>query len=109
MGSVTIYPKKYAHESHVVVLCCDLARAWFTNIFHGYITAKKATLKIKGKFDFHPQRADYMTIKHHSQQRGKADFMFAPSQWETPLQNNAVSHWLGANIESALKSCAYFM
>ena len=28
--------------------------------------------------------------------------MFAPSQWETPLQSNAVSHWLGANIESAL-------
>ena len=28
--------------------------------------------------------------------------MFAPSQWETSLQSNAVSHWLGANIESAL-------
>ena len=25
---------------------------------------------------------------------------FAPSQWETSLQSNAVSHWLGANLES---------
>ena len=27
---------------------------------------------------------------------------FAPSQWETLLQSNAVSHWLGANLESVL-------
>ena len=27
---------------------------------------------------------------------------FAPSQWETSLQSMAVSHWLGANLESAL-------
>ena len=24
---------------------------------------------------------------------------FAPSQWETSLQSNAISHWLGANLE----------
>ena len=30
------------------------------------------------------------------------DFRFAPSQWETSLQNNAVSHWLGANLKSAM-------
>ena len=27
--------------------------------------------------------------------------LFGPSQWETSLQSNAVSHWLGANIELA--------
>ena len=32
----------------------------------------------------------------------KTDSMLAPSQWETSLQSNAVSHWLGANLESAL-------
>ena len=26
----------------------------------------------------------------------------APSQWETSLQSKAISHWLGANLESAL-------
>ena len=32
----------------------------------------------------------------------KADFMFVPSQWETSLQSNAASHWVGANLETAL-------
>ena len=32
----------------------------------------------------------------------KADSRFAPSQWETALQSNTVSHWLGASLESAL-------
>ena len=37
----------------------------------------------------------------------KAGSRFAPSQWETSLQSNAVSHWLGANLESALLHCWY--
>ena len=28
--------------------------------------------------------------------------LFAPSQWETSLQSNTISHWLAANLESAL-------
>ena len=32
----------------------------------------------------------------------RADSRLAPSQWETLLQSTAVSHWLGANLESAL-------
>ena len=32
----------------------------------------------------------------------RADSRFAPSQWETALLCNDVSHWLGANLESAL-------
>ena len=42
---------------------------------------------------------------HHADagsQYNKADSMLAPRQWETSLQSNAVSHWLGANLESAL-------
>ena len=30
------------------------------------------------------------------------DPWLAPSQWKTSLQSNTVSHWLGANLESAL-------
>ena len=30
----------------------------------------------------------------------RADFRFAPSQWETSLQSNIVSHCLGASLES---------
>ena len=32
----------------------------------------------------------------------RADSRIAPSQWETALQSNAVSHWLGANLKSVL-------
>ena len=32
----------------------------------------------------------------------RVDSRLAPSQWETLLQCNGVSHWLGANLESAL-------
>ena len=32
----------------------------------------------------------------------RVDSRLAPSQWQTSLQSNAVSHWLGANLESAL-------
>ena len=34
----------------------------------------------------------------------RADSRFAPSQWETALQSNAVSHWLSTNLESALNN-----
>ena len=32
----------------------------------------------------------------------RADSRFAPSQWETSLHCNDVSHWLGASLESVL-------
>ena len=32
----------------------------------------------------------------------RADSRFAPSQWETALLCNDISHWLGASLESAL-------
>ena len=36
----------------------------------------------------------------------RADSRFAPSQWETALLCNDVSHWLGASLESALHTCS---
>ena len=35
-------------------------------------------------------------------QSHRADSRFSPSQWETALLCNDVSHWLGANLESAM-------
>ena len=34
---------------------------------------------------------------------------FAPSQWETALLCNDVSHWLGANLESTMGICTNFL
>ena len=37
----------------------------------------------------------------------RADSRLVPSQWVTSLQSNAVSHWLGANLESVL--CLHYV
>ena len=44
----------------------------------------------------------YSIISYMLQYNCRADSRFAPSQWETSLQSNAISHCLGANLESAL-------
>ena len=36
--------------------------------------------------------------------RTRADSTLAPSQWETSLQSNAVSHWMGANLKSTVQN-----
>ena len=41
-------------------------------------------------------------ITHTYTYADRADSRFAPSQWETALLCNDVSHWLGASPESAL-------
>ena len=35
--------------------------------------------------------------------KDRADSRFAPSQWKTSLQINAVPHWLGANLDQPWK------
>ena len=37
----------------------------------------------------------------------RVDSRFAPSQWETSLQSNAVSHWVGVNLESSQQYCKF--
>ena len=39
----------------------------------------------------------------------RADTRLPPSQWETSSQCNTMSHWLGANLESALYSVLWFI
>ena len=43
------------------------------------------------------------SVSADGQVKFRADSRFAPSQWETALLCNAVSHWLGTSLESALK------
>ena len=45
------------------------------------------------------RRSSTMTHKRYD---GRVESGLALSQWETSFQSNAVSHWLGANLESAL-------
>ena len=46
----------------------------------------------------------HMSICHSAGLVYRADSRFAPSQWETALLCNDVSHWLGARVESALNT-----
>ena len=57
--------------------------SWFTLLYRHYQ---------------HDHCQDDNTIQYY---RHRADSMFAPSQWQTPLLCNGVSHWLGVSIESA--------
>ena len=55
----------------------------------------------------HSVFADSQSSHSHSKQGSRtynfwAYSRFAPCQWETVSQSNAVSHWLGSNLESAL-------
>ena len=43
-----------------------------------------------------------LSHRYHPSTHIRADSRFVPSQWETALLCNAVSHWLGASLESAL-------
>ena len=43
-----------------------------------------------------------LPFSHAHIQRDRVDFRFAPSQWETALLCNDVSHWLGTKLELAL-------
>ena len=43
-----------------------------------------------------------MVVRLYCSLSGRADSRFVPSQWETSLQSNVVSHWLGAHLKSAL-------
>ena len=49
--------------------------------------------------DFSAQKSSHLG---RSPSGTTADSRLAPSQWETPLQSNGISHWLGANLESSL-------
>ena len=44
----------------------------------------------------------HLVTKNSQWNLHRADSRLAPSQWEKALQSNTLSHWLGANLESAL-------
>ena len=53
-------------------------------------------------FDNQICELEFGSWTYNQDEVGRADSRFAPSQWETVLLCNDVSHWLGASLESAL-------
>ena len=62
--------------------------AYYLNIYHNFVIY----------IIYHSYTIQARLILHYI----RADSRLAPSQWETSLQSNDVSHWLSANLESAL-------
>ena len=60
------------------------------------------TEEITVKFFFSNSFVLILDFSWHTYHSIRADSRFATSQWETSLQSNTVSHWLGANLESTL-------
>ena len=58
-----------------------------------YIRDLTVIRNVLGKIDWYQTQTEHII---------RADPRFAPNQWETALLCNDVSHWLGANLESAL-------
>ena len=66
---------------------------------------REAILKDIGQMN--PEECDYITTTKQGATTPHAysnslNSRLAPNQWETSLPSNDVSHWLGANLESAL-------
>ena len=78
------------HQPHDCLLNRLFKQMYFVH-GHGHITGPLCG-------DPNPIRQSYSTLFTYI----KADSRFAPNQWEILLQSNVVSHWLGANQESAL-------
>ena len=68
---------------------------------------------LKGVYQRSGEKNNYGRLNEKLNYRMKfmsgADSRLAPRQWETSLQSNTVSHWLGANLESALKYIHKFL
>ena len=62
-------------------------------------------LALTGSSSWNTSRSSDGNWQHsliYSTEPHRTDSRFAPSQWETALLCNDVSHWLGASVESAL-------
>ena len=113
---------------HYIRVCCDLYSRWsygyyfshpdaliFSNCSKAYYDMfKDLSKEYKGYYEidcFLSELKPIMTLISTRTSSlvidliySRADSMRTPSQWETSLQSNAVSHWLPANLSSTLYS-----
>ena len=96
--STVLYPFKYSE--HVICPYCNINRCPFFNVQQSQINGKIMDNSKSHNFcylcletteDITPNNAHHFMTRDH--------FVNAPSQWETTLHCNVVSHWLGAFIK----------
>ena len=107
----------------------NFCNAAFPHIVQGYFTGTWAIIWLPQCQWSNPKGYGWIAVQYKSQQntqqsaklvcncwsvlydvcrnivilRSRADSRFAPSQWETALLCNGVSHWLGTSLESGLE------
>ena len=88
----------------LLTLCIFTALVYLTNGITWVHVVTIDLLQVWGMYEYVSIRV--LDRNHFIQMmcwRYRADSRFAPSQWETALFCNDVSHWLGTSLESALK------
>ena len=63
----------------------------------------RSGLKMSSTWATSGKRGNRVPTMYMFRPNSRADSRLAPSEWETWLQSNAVSDWLGVNLESALQ------
>ena len=109
---IKVYPTEYAYN----FVISYSGFTWSTHNdtqqntdWYDWPHESEVTLKDMGKIDSNHNKIQTSVCNSWDAQGGpggfkyRADSRFVPSQWETSLLCNDVSHWLGASLGSALK------
>ena len=104
--SFSVKPKICAHLSRVL-FCLPITTEYIPQIMSTVHTSSRLLLwfisqfypHLSGLLHWHwgNHMITWMPVKY-----SRGDSRFASSQWEMALHCNAISHWLGASLESAL-------
>ena len=101
------FKNHYAHMSQTLMNgCLDVdippMRIFFSRLFKENRTNNVSVLTTIPRLVWHYCSRRFCNPPSNRTGINKADFRFAPNQWETALLSNDVSHWLGTSLESAL-------
>ena len=105
MWKILLCPSMYSYVigSHFCSILLILTVQLITNTSEQYLL-QSFSFKIYFLWHYyvisHPDICRHLTLSFRH--LCSTDSRFAPSQWETALLCNDVSHWLGASLESAL-------
>ena len=97
------------HENNILRYFCCAPLKWWLPLAVGFLLQRACSVKLNKVLNkqssFRWFQRPWLVWLLCSVLLGnlhRGDSRLAPSQWETSLQSNTISHWLVANLESAL-------
>ena len=94
-GNSPVNSHQYGHWRGVLML--SLIYAWTNGCVNNHDAGDLG--HHRAHYDVTVMCNDYNKVIGKQHASSRAHSRLAPSQWETSLQSNAVSHWPGANLE----------